>query len=224
MSYFSIEFYVSTYLQVLRHSTTATGLRFIPQAFGAAVASFIVGVAVKVTGRYYWFQVLGSLLGVLGAGLLLLLDISSPSWYPFVFLGLTGASFGATWVTVIMAVLSSVTDEQQATVQSTGYFFRFTGMTLGLTVSTAAFQKVLKDALWSSFGHMTQSRALINSLRTDFNVVNMKELDPSIKRIAQEDYINAIHVVFYIILAEAVVAAVACFCMEENELSDCLRE
>jgi hypothetical protein len=49
-----------------------------------------------------------------------------------------------------MGVLTSVTDDQQATVQSARYCVRFTGMMVGLTVSTAAFQKVLKDSLWSA--------------------------------------------------------------------------
>ena len=48
MSYFTVEFYVAIYLQILGHSTTATGLRFIPQAFGAGAATLVVGVAVKI--------------------------------------------------------------------------------------------------------------------------------------------------------------------------------
>lgn len=222
MSYFTVEFYVAIYLQMLGHSTTATGLRFIPQAFGASAATLIVGVAIKITGKYYWLNILGSILGVLGVGLLLFLEISSPSWYPFVFLTFSGMGFGATWVTVLIAVLSSVTDDQQATMQSAGYFFRFTGMTLGLTISTAAFQKVLRDALWLSFGETPWASTLLGSLRTNFNAV--QGLDPSSKRLAQEDYMKALHIVFYIAMAEAIVAAVASFCMEENELPDSLRE
>lgn len=67
------------------------------------------------------------------------------------FLGISGAGFGISWVTVLMASLSSTTDDQQASVQSAGNFFRFTGMALGMTISTAVFQKVLKDGLWLSF-------------------------------------------------------------------------
>lgn len=222
MSYFTIEFYVAIYLQILGHSTTATGLRFIPQAFGAGASTMVAGILVKITGKYYWLNVLAQIFSVLGAGLLLLLGVSSPSWYPFVFLAFSGTGFGAGWVTVLMAVLSSVTDDQQASVQSAGYFFRFTGMTLGMTVSTAAFQKVLRDCLWLSFGNEPNAEELIASLRTDFNAV--QALTPPAKHIAQVGYMKALHVVFYIAVAEAVVAAIASLCMTENELPESLKE
>ena len=90
MSYFTIEFYVAIYLQVLGHSTTATGLRFIPQAFGAGTSTMIAGIAVKNTGKYYWLNFLAQIFSVLGAALLQPLEVSSPSWYPFVFLAFSG--------------------------------------------------------------------------------------------------------------------------------------
>jgi EmrB/QacA subfamily drug resistance transporter len=218
MSYFTIEFYIAIYLQVLGHSTTAAGLRFIPQAFGAGASTIIAGIIVKVTGKYYWLNILGQIFAVLGAALLLVLEVSSPSWYPFVFLGLSGAGFGISWVTVLMATLSSITDDEQASVQSAGYFFRFTGMALGMTISTAAFQKVLKDGLLWSFG----DGQLVNTLLADFTAVQSLALLE--KQKAQEYYMNALHVVFYTATAEAVLAAIACLCLKENELPESLKE
>lgn len=124
-------------------------------------------------------------------------------------------------MTVLMAALSSVLDNQQASVQSAGYFFRFTGMTLGMTVSTAAFQQVLKDGLWLSFGDEPGARELIASLRTDFNAV--QALTPPARHIAQVSYMKALHAVFYIAVAEAIVAAIASLCMTENELPESLK-
>ena len=123
---------------------------------------------------------------------------------------------------MLMAVLSSVTDDQQASVQSAGYFFRFTRMTLRMTVSTAAFQQVLKDGLWLSFGDEPGTGELIASLRTDFNAV--QALAPTAKHIAQVGYVKALHVVFYIAVAEAIVAGIASLCMTENELPESLKE
>jgi hypothetical protein len=57
----------------------------------------------------------------------------------FVFLAFSGAGSGASRVTVLMALLSSVTNGQQASVQSAGHFFRFMGMAIGMIVSTVAF-------------------------------------------------------------------------------------
>lgn len=222
MSYFTIEFYMAIYLQVLGHSTTASGLRFIPQAFGVAVSTMLAGIIVKVTGKYYWLNILAQIFAILSTALLLLLNASSPSWYPFVFLGISGAGFGTSWVTVLMASLSSTTDTQQASVQSVGYFFRFTGMALGMAVSTAAFQKVLKDSLWSSFGNEAGNESLLNTLLRDFNAV--QSLVFAEKQKAQEDYMKALHVVFYITMAEAVIAAIASLFLKENGLRKSLKE
>jgi MFS family permease len=222
MSYLTIEFYIAIYLQVLGHSTTASGLRFIPQAFGAAASTMLAGIIVKITGKYYWLNILGQIFAVLSAALLLLLKVSSPSWYPFVFLGISGAGFGISWVTVLMASLSSTTDDQQASVQSAGYFFRFTGMAIGMTISTAVFQKVLKDGLWSSFGNEVGAGPLLNTLRTDFNAVQSLAFPE--KQKAQEDYMKALHVVFYIATAEAVIAAIASLFFKENDLPESLKE
>jgi len=217
MSYFTIEFFVPIYLQMLGHSTTATGLRFIPQAFGAAAAIIIAGVGVKSTGKYYWLNAVAQVFGILGSGLLLILETGSPSWYPFLFLAFTGVGFGGSWVTVLMGVLSSVTDDQQATVQSAGYCVRSVGMTVGLTVSTAVFQKILKDSLWSAFGREPGAEALIENLRSDFNA--LQSLDPGSKKLAQEGYMHALHVVFWIATAEVITAAIASMFMKENKIS-----
>lgn len=221
MSYFTIEFYTAIYLQVLGHSTTASGLRFIPQAFGVAASTMLAGIIVKITGKYYWLNIVAQIFAVLSAALLLLLEVSSPAWYPFVFLGISGAGFGISWVTMLMASLSSTTDDQQASVQSAGYFFRFTGMALGMTISTAVFQKVLKDGLWSSFGDEVGTGPLLNTLRTDFNAVQSLAFPETQK--AQEDYMKALHVVFYTATAEAVIAAIASLFFKENELPKSLK-
>lgn len=222
MSYFTIEFYMAIYLQVIGHSPTASGLRFIAQAFGVAASTMLAGIIVKVTGKYYWLNVLAQIFAILSASLLLLLEVSSPSWYPFVFLGISGAGFGISWVTVLMASLSSTTDDQQASVQSAGYFFRFTGMALGMTISTAVFQKVLKDGLRSSFGDEVGAESLLNTLQTDFNAV--QSLTFLMKQKAQEYYMKALHAVFYIAIAEAAIAAIASLFFKENELPKTLRE
>lgn len=222
ISYFTIEFYMAIYLQAIGHSPAASGLRFIAQAFGVAASTMFAGIIVKITGKYYWLNVLAQIFAILSASLLLLLEVSSPSWYPFVFLGISGAGFGISWVNLLMASLSFTTDDQQASVQSAGYFFRFPRMALGMTVSTAVFQHVLKDGLRSSFGDEVGGESLLNSLQTDSNVVQSLAFPE--KQKAQEDYMKALHVVFYIAIAEAAIAAIASLFFKENELPKSLRE
>jgi MFS family permease len=217
MSLFSIEFYVPIYLQMLGHSTTATGLRFLPQAVGAAAAGIVAGLVVKWTGKYYWLNALSQTFAVLGSGLLLTLKTSSSQWPVFVFLGLTGIGFGASWVTVLMGSLSSVPDDQQATVQSAGFCFRSFGMSVGLTISTAVFQHYLKTGLLSAFHGQASGDSLVGTLRTDFNA--LQSLDPAQKALGQEAYMRALHIVFWLTTAESLVAGIASLLMTENKLS-----
>ena len=95
-------------------------------------------------------------------------------------------------------------------------------MTIGLTVSTAVFQKVLKDSLWLAFENETGSGVLIEDLRNNLDAV--QSLDPRSKHLAQVSYMKALHVVFWIAMAESIVAAIASLCMKENKIPESLRE
>ncbi|KAL8791631.1 MAG: hypothetical protein Q9195_005780 [Heterodermia aff. obscurata] len=221
MSYFTIEFYVPIYLQVLGHTPTATGLRFLPQAAGAAIATFAAGVGVKLTGKYYWLNAIAQVFSVLGSGLLLTLNTDTAGWCPFVFLAFTGIGFGASWVTVLMGVLSSIDDEQQATIQSAGYAVRSVGMTVGLTVATAVFQQLLKSALATRFASLPGTNVPVSALRSDFNA--LQGLDPVSRNAARGAYMEALHAVFWITTAESVIAGVASMLMKENFIPDSLK-
>jgi MFS family permease len=218
MSYTSIEFYTAIYLQMLGHTPTATGLRFLPQAVGTAAATMGAGFLIKWTGKYYWLNVVSQTFFILGSGLLLTLKTSSPQWPIFVFLAFTGVGFGATWVTVLMGVLSSVTDDQQASVQSAGFCFRTFGMSVGLTVSTAVFQHYLKTGLLFAFRGQAGEDNLVARLRTDFNA--LQYLKPAQKALGQEAYMRALHVVFWLTTAEILVGGLASLLMTENKLDD----
>lgn len=97
-SYFSVQFYVPIYLQVMGLSTVQNGLRFIPQAAAAAITLLAVGFIMKITGRYYVLNIFAQIFNLLGSSLLVTLGTSSPSWKPFLYLAFTGIGFGATWV------------------------------------------------------------------------------------------------------------------------------
>jgi MFS family permease len=146
-SYYSNIYYLPIYLQARGYSTTQAGLRFITQGAGTAVSLFGAGLLIKRTGRYYHLNVAAMVVIVTGSGLLIMLRLDTGAWAPFVFLGLLGAGFGAQWVATLMALLSSITNEQQAVLQSSTYLVRCLGMVVGFAISSAGFQKVLKKKL-----------------------------------------------------------------------------
>jgi hypothetical protein len=220
-SHFSNLFYIPIYLQVLGYSTIQTGLRFIPQALGAAVGTFIAGIIVKRTGRYYYLNVVAQALFVLGCALLNTLNLDTPPWPPFIFLTLTGLGFGLSWISLLMGLLSSISNTQQGTAQSASWSLRTLGMVIGLAISSATFQKVLKENLETNLGGLKNSNSLIESIRTNF--ADLQTLEPAIRYLAEKSYMRALHVVFYITTGEIALSAIVSFFITENEIPENLK-
>lgn len=219
MAYFSILFFVPIYLQVLSLSTTETGVRFVARAAGIVIASLAAGMVLKVTGRYYYLNLAIQVVFLVGFALIATLNLTSPAWMPFVYLGITGLGFGGMLVVTLVALLSSIDASQQATVTSASYSFRAIGITLGPIVSTAVFQKVFNRRFGESGagGH----EHLSGVLKNDFEALH--NLEPVAKMAAVQSYMQALKAVFFLALGEMGVAAVASLLMRENFLPTVLR-
>ena len=187
-SCYSNIYFLPIYLQTLGLSTTQSGLRFLTQAFGAAVSTFVAGLIVKWTGRYYNLNLAAQISIVTGTGLLLILRLNTGAWAPFLFLALLGAGFGASWVTTNMALLSAITSEQQAILQSATYFVRCLGMIVGFAMTSAGFQKDLKDKLAKGLDNEKDTVEIIARVRINFD--DWQSLSPPVRYIVQERLIS----------------------------------
>ncbi|KAJ5098764.1 Major facilitator superfamily domain general substrate transporter [Penicillium argentinense] len=72
MAFYALTFYVPLYMKQLGHSTSEIGLRLLPDSVGAGVGSFVVGLVIRVTGKYDMFRYIMPLLLVVASGGLLL--------------------------------------------------------------------------------------------------------------------------------------------------------
>lgn len=209
----SILFYLPIYLQVLGHSTGQSGLRFIPMAIALAFASSMAGYIVKATGRYFYINLLVQFLSVLGTILLCTLTESTPSWVPFVYLGVFGLGYGGTAVTRLMATLSSVDADRQAVVQAASWTIESTGLAFGITVASTVFQRTINGNLRTL---LRGKPDLLNAMTANFEAFS--GLAGSEKQAVVNVYMKALKAVFLVAMVEMVLAAAIGLVMENNLL------
>ncbi|PWY84416.1 multidrug resistance protein fnx1 [Aspergillus eucalypticola CBS 122712] len=215
----SIMYYVPVYLEVLGHSPGESGLRFIPLALCFALGSFAAGLFVKVTAKYYYINIPVQACSVLGAVMLCTMTQTTPSWAPFVYLGIYGAGSGGAYVTRLMGLLTSADKQHLAVVQSCSFTVRNTGTTIGQTISAAIFRNLSVNTLHILFGGQPD---LADRISHNYNRLDL--LSGLEKQTAIFIYLRATRGVFFLATSILVAAAVSTFVMQNNELVDSPRE
>ncbi|KAF7532588.1 hypothetical protein G7054_g7799 [Neopestalotiopsis clavispora] len=143
-------FFVALFYQgALALTASESGLMFLPGTVSGLMGSLGGGLIMRRTGKYYWLTLIGygilclslvlvalftgvvakSLVGVLVAMVLLAL----------------GASISIT--TTLIAIISNTAPEDMAVAVACSYLFRSLGTIIGISVSTAVLQQVLKTEL-----------------------------------------------------------------------------
>ncbi|PYH44436.1 MFS general substrate transporter [Aspergillus saccharolyticus JOP 1030-1] len=202
-------FYVPLYLQVLGLSAFEASLRLIPLAVAFGVCSGAVGYLVVRLRRYYHLNIFLLCIATLGYGLLCSLGRGSSDWKPFVFLGIIGIGVGGTYVTNLMGVLMSVSEEHLATVQSASWAVRSVGVVVGLTVSSVILQTTLHTKL-EAIG--------IKAQQDNITGLDTVALHGDQKQLVIQAYMDALRYVFYSLLAQGVVSILPSLFIENREI------
>lgn len=147
MAVFTLLFYVPLYFQVIGYNTSQTGVRLLPNSIGAGVGSIIVGLILRRTGKYGISKTLVFGSFVAGTAGFATVSLSTPSLAPEIHLLIIGIGQGGILVVMLLALLSSVKQEHQAVATSIHYAFRSTGATIGISLSSVVFRKLLKSRL-----------------------------------------------------------------------------
>lgn len=217
MAVYSLLYYGPIYFQVRGLSTTAAGTRLVPTAIGTGVGSLGAGWIMRRTGRYWWLSFGTQICLVLSAALIAAtFNERLAAWPPFIYLFLGGTGHGGMLTVTLLALISAVEHKDQAVITSASYAFRSTGSTIGITVSSAVFQNLLKLLLWSRFGDREDASEIIPRIRDSFEEI--KHLPPEWKPGVIRVYMEALRGVWVTVLGLAVLAAVASLFMRENLL------
>ncbi|KAI9691095.1 MAG: hypothetical protein M1822_008715 [Bathelium mastoideum] len=217
MSAFGVLYYVPVYFQIRGLSPTQAGARLIPNSIGAALSSLGSGLVMRWTGRYYYLNVFTENILVLAYTLIAAnFHNNMSTWLPFIIIFMAGSGFGSMLTVTLIALISGVDQSQQAVVTSGLFVFRSTGSTIGITITSAVFQNVLKSRLWSKFGHEPNAEKIIRALRDNIQEIN--RVPASWRPGVLESYMNAMEAVWITILSTGVLGAVASLAMREYKL------
>lgn len=95
MANFLDGFYIPFYFQAVQSvSATKSGIQFVPLAFSEVFALLVVGAIVSKVGHYVPFMVVGSVVGIVGSGLLTQIALGTPTVQWATYLVLTGIGIG----------------------------------------------------------------------------------------------------------------------------------
>jgi len=131
---------IPLYLQIVKGaSPTKSGLLLLPLVGGLMLASLGAGRLVARTGRYKIFPVVGSVLMLIGMGLMITIGADTPLWHTDVFMAIFGIGLGLNMQSLVLAMQNSVPAKDMGVASAASTFFRSVGGTLG----TAIFLSIL---------------------------------------------------------------------------------
>ena len=174
-------YFLPLYFQsVLAARPLLSGVWLLPWALSVSLSSAATGSYIKKTGRYFDCILLGLLLSVLGYGLLY--DLPDRKLWPKVIIYqiITGIGTGPNFQAPLIALQSSVTAQDNATVTATYAFIRNLACAIGIVIGSTVLSSKMtnhQSALVASLGpdaaaHFSGNKAqasilLIDSLHTD---------------------------------------------------------
>ncbi|KAK3290459.1 major facilitator superfamily domain-containing protein [Chaetomium fimeti] len=216
MAAFATMYYIPIYLQVRGSDPTHASLRFIPQSIGTAIGAYGTGLLIKATGNYVYLSAAAHVFLVAASALATTLDGQTPSWCPFLYLGMMGLGFGAMLVTTMLALISSVEHSEHAVVTSASFTFRAIGSSTGITVASAVFQNTLIRGLHRRLGDGEDIDELTERIRRNLDAI--WELDPPTRTAVQDGYMESLRFVFIAILIISAISMACSLVMRQNKL------
>lgn len=138
------------YLQIVKGaSPTKSGLLLLPLVAALMLASLGSGQLIARTGRYKIFPVVGSVLMVVGMGLMIMIGADTPLWQTDIYMAVFGMGLGLNMQSLVLAMQNAVPARDMGVASASSTFFRSIGGTLG----TAIFLSVLFSLAGSRISH-----------------------------------------------------------------------
>ncbi|KAI0010129.1 MFS general substrate transporter [Xylariaceae sp. FL0662B] len=215
-------FFIALFFQAAAGlSATRSGVMFIPStAFGLA-GSLGGGLVMRRTGRYYWLTFFGYVLVLLSVAPLVVFTSAVVKSTVGVVVGLCILMLGSgiSITTTLIAIIANAAPEDMAVAIACSYLFRSLGTTLGISVSTAVLQQVLRVKLASALGDDRGRAAEIEEgVRQSLDYI--RRLEPALAELVRSCYAVATQHAFIPVAALAICALLSTAFIREKNLQN----
>ncbi|HEX3292093.1 MAG TPA: MDR family MFS transporter [Gaiella sp.] len=215
MAMFGAIIYLPLFLQlVYGASATSSGLRMIPLMGGLLVAAIASGRAITRFGRYKVYPVIGTAVLVLGMYLLSRLTAESDAWVASVYMAIVGVGLGLVMQVLVLIVQNDARPQDMGVVTSTATFFRSVGGSFGVALFGAIFASRLAGELGRLPADVVARLGDVGNI----DPARAKQLPPEVRADFLHVFASALHGVFLVGMAIAVVPAVLAWFLKEVPL------
>ncbi|KAI0121987.1 MFS general substrate transporter [Daldinia grandis] len=219
-SQMGVSFFIALFFQAaVGLSATTSGLMFIPSTAFGLTGSLGGGIIMRRTGKYYWITVIGYTLIVLGIAPSVSFSGAVVKSTVGVIAGLCvmGLGSGASITTSLIAIIANADPADSAVAIACSYLFRSLGTTLGVSISTAVLQQVLRTELAAGLGgDGDKAREIEEGVRQSLDYI--RSLDPAIAEIVRACYAVAVQWAFIPVAILAAGALISSTFIKEKKL------
>jgi EmrB/QacA subfamily drug resistance transporter len=207
--------YLPLFLQlVYGASPTSSGLRMIPLMAGLLTAAVLSGRAITRFGRYKVYPVVGTAVIVVGMYLLSRLSVGSDAWVASLSMLVVGVGLGLVMQVLVLIVQNDARPQDMGVVTSTATFFRSVGGSFGVALFGAIFASRLTSELTRLPEGVVAKLGDVGAI----DPARAKQLPPEVHADFLQIFANALHGVFLVGMAIAIVPAVLAWFLREVPL------
>ncbi|TNY17839.1 ABC transporter [Rhodotorula diobovata] len=192
-----LTYYIPIYYQAVRnHNATQSGIDILAFCLAVVLSVIIAGRIVALTGRYWYFLVLGPVPGAIGAGLLYTTTPDTSNAKLIGYQILCGIGVGTAMQNSLFAMQATFKDNMRLVGQATGMasFAQFLGGTIALAIG----QSALSTQLTKNFALYAPTAPLAVIEQSPLEI---HSLEPDVREQAIVAYVKSLDIVFVICVA-----------------------
>jgi len=217
MGQFALLFYLPLYFQITGgESSTAAATHLLPLIVAGSTGSLLGILIMHKTAKYFWITIFAYLLSTLSLFFISTTwNAFTPLWISTLMLASEGLGNGIGVTSLLIAIIASVGNENQAIGISVSYLFRALGTVIGIALASAIVQADLRHYLSFALSGR-EAEEIAENVRKSLDF--LEKLDPDIRDVVIFGYGKAMRLAFGFAAICMALALVSSFFMREHSL------